>query len=396
MCGLKSTTWRCFRILQTRIEEKSMQKENRVKENWCESVSKELVVFNKAFIRRAGAGLFPFIVLEGSKEAINYCVTTEAKLFYDAGTYSSDKVYNTKDLEKKNRGVYFIGKWNEDNKDEYTSLASEGSLLFFSTGNVQKANRYSVNGCEILSFKAAFMPIIAMECSDEVLSNALKLYPFIKDMDMLEVSNNTVLAHYENYDDDIIHKDDFDWAKNYSNAPVNEKSENKEDNEDTKNEKAEPENKSSKKSETNVNSAPVKPAKKKVSDETAKKNMDLLNNVREKYQKIIDYIEEVNTSMWKPVEKFAKQALETNDFSESIIMNYLNISQDVTTDLYRMLYDEIEPARKDFEDNVVRSYKKITCFNCREEWEVDVTFLGEKQGTCECPKCNTTIRYDKD
>lgn len=396
MCGLKSTTWRCFRILQTRIEEKSMQKENRVKENWCESVSKELVVFNKAFIRRAGAGLFPFIVLEGSKEAINYCVTTEAKLFYDAGTYSSDKVYNTKDLEKKNRGVYFIGIWNEDSKDVYTSLASEGSLLFFTTDNVQKANRYSVNGCEILSFKAAFMPVIAMECSDEVLSDALKLYPFIKDMDMLEVSNNTVLAHYENYDDDIIHKDDFDWAKNYSNAPVNEKSENKEDNEDTKNEKAEPENKSSKKSETNVNSAPVKPAKKKVSDETAKKNMDLLNNVREKYQKIIDYIEEVNTSMWKPVEKFAKQALETNDFSESIIMNYLNISQDVTTDLYRMLYDEIEPARKDFEDNVVRSYKKITCFNCREEWEVDVTFLGEKQETCECPKCNTTIRYDKD
>ena len=58
-----------------------MQKENRVKENWCESVSKELVVFNKAFIRRAGAGLFPFIVLEGNKEAIDYCVTTEAKLF---------------------------------------------------------------------------------------------------------------------------------------------------------------------------------------------------------------------------------------------------------------------------------------------------------------------------
>ena len=54
-----------------------------LEENWCGNFSKPLAVFNKAFIRRLGKGLHPYIQLEGSEKDCAYCINMEARLFYD-------------------------------------------------------------------------------------------------------------------------------------------------------------------------------------------------------------------------------------------------------------------------------------------------------------------------
>ena len=63
-----------------------------LEENWCGNFSKPLAVFNKAFIRRLGKGLHPYIQLEGSEKDCAYCIDMEARLFYDNGLYESDEV----------------------------------------------------------------------------------------------------------------------------------------------------------------------------------------------------------------------------------------------------------------------------------------------------------------
>lgn len=373
---------------------------NEISENWCEEISKDLSVFNKAFIKRAGNGLFPYIVLKGSKKSVSYCLEQEALLFYQSGLYDNKTVHEIG--KNKERGVYFEPQWKPEHENDYEMLKDEGSLIFFTKGIIPRANNYDVSGCEIFSFKKEFLAVCNMNCTDETFSFVLEQYPGIQNMDILEVSNNTILQHYANSDDDLLTKDDFLWlqennhkqgikAEQSGQENTTKKTVQKETKESPRKTDKEP------KAATTGNKAAKDKGKSSVciTDTVDKTNKLLLNKVQRKYENLIDYIKKLDVSMWKPIEQLANKAIKTKDYSDSLIMKYLALSNDITTDLYRILYEEVEPERQNFENNVKRTVKTIKCFNCGNETKVDVTFMEEENGTIECPKCGVQLGYDR-
>ncbi len=183
-----------------------------LEENWCGNFSKPLAVFNKAFIRRLGKGLHPYIQLEGSEKDCAYCINMEARLFYDNGLYESDEVLLFKPYSE-NRGVYAAGEWVDANIPLYKKLSENGCLLFFTSGNVQRANHYDVTGCEAYSFREQFLKASDMPCEEGIFDIVMEKYPDVLGYDIGTATNNTILCHYSQYDDDIIHADDFKWVE---------------------------------------------------------------------------------------------------------------------------------------------------------------------------------------
>lgn len=471
-----------------------------LEENWCGTFSKPLAVFNKAFIRRLGKGLHPYIQLEGSVKDCAYCIGMEARLFYDNGLYESDEVLPF-EPDSKNRGVYAAGEWVDANIPLYKKLSENGSLLFFTRGGVQRANHYDVTGCEVYSFREQFLKVIDMPCDDGIFDIIAEKYPDVFGYDIETAANNTMLCHYSQYDDDVIHADDFRWVeegeeektgdsspnpkKESEAAEAAEKAEKAEKEEPHTEEVEEPagtaaegpreepapqeqeqsvtdedkdkeqeltdennptladENTKEDDSKIDVPATPdeEKPAEKSVDEETASEelagdkeavqegnqspetddkksatkkspkkkrnayglteederhNQELLSDVRKEYTELLKYVISQKSSIWKPIERIVRNSLETNDYSESVILKYLELTKDVTTDLYTRLYTVTEPIRRKFEDGVKRKYKKLVCYNCSAQWKVDVTFMGKDHDESECPICQSSVGYDKD
>lgn len=425
--------------------------EKELTENWCKEISPSLAVFNKAFIRRAGKGLFPYVLLDGNKEAVDYCARKEAILFYESGVYEKDEVYT--DIRNGKRGVYLVERFNPNEKDIYSTLSKDGSLIFFNNGNPDHANRYDVSGCDVVSFKEAFIPMIGMDCDDGVIENVLKTYPNIWNMDISEIVNNATLCHYSHADDDTLTERDFEWL---SGKPITDEdtgddvSSMKTDSGTPEKEtvRVAPENISSEGPKADIQSE--KPAEKDetemgghstaeaepmeaVSDQKAETGNDTSrsenadnesgnkssHNVKAKdkgygitptedennhklrdamvveYKEVNDIIaKEKVPGMFNPVKRVIDESLETLDFSESPIKKYIDVSKDFSTDLYKRLYSQTEPLRRKFETDIKRKYKHLTCFNCSFEWDEDVTFAEGEVCTAECPKCKTKVGYE--
>ena len=439
-----------------------------LEENWCAAFSKPLAVFNKAFIRRLGKGLHPYIQLDGSEKDCKYCITMEACLFYDNGLYESEEVFHLKPNSDM-RGVYAVGEWVDQDIPLYKKLSENGSLLFFTSGDVQRANHYNVTGSEAYSFREQFLKAIGMPCDDGIFDIIMEKYTDVLGYDIETVANNTMLCHYSQCDDDVIHIDDFKWVEeektddpslekepgitepigkeerhteeskvsveknieepceepvpqeqvlnNENNhAPANKEVKQGDPKKDTSNEQP--------MDEANPSKDPVgdeevvqaksqsptadegKPSTKKgskkkrnvygLTEEDERRNQEYLSEIRKEYTELLKYVISLNSSMWKPIERIVRNSLETNDYSESVILKYLELSKDITTDLYTRLYNVTEPIRRKFEDGVKRKYKTIVCYNCSAKWKVDVTFMEKDHDESECPICQSSVGYDKD
>ena len=329
-----------------------------------------------------------------------------------------------------------------------------------------------------------------MPCEEGIFDIVMEKYPDVLGYDIGTATNNTILCHYSQYDDDIIHADDFKWVEEGKeektddpslnlerkpetaekeeqhtvtvNEPVEttteepceepapqerdqsatdedkeqkltdkdnpvpaaenaEKDDFRTDAHDTPDDK-EPEKESAEETDTVKEPAKdekvarvkkqqpeadkEKPATKKtpkkkrnaygLTEEDERYNQMLLSEIRKEYTELLKYIISLKSSIWKPIERIVRNSLETNDYSESVILKYLELSKDITTDLYTRLYTVTEPIRRKFEDGVKREYKKLVCYNCSAQWKVDVTFMGKDHDESECPICQSSIGYDKD
>ena len=414
---------------------------NMLEEKWCESFSKPLAVFNKAFIRRLGKGLHPYIKITGSENDCKYCVDMEAQLFYDNGLYESNEVYQIQS-DSVARGVYFVGEWLNHDVLLYKKLSEDGSLLFFTGGDVQRANHYNITGCEAYSFKGQFLKMIDMPCDDGIFDIVSEKYSDIFRCDIETAVNNTMLCHYSMYDDDVIHIDDFKWVKEgmdvkidipapepkvteeandtlEADSPENKPATKTGDQETVDSKKPEeslyteqkPESELELPVEKSTSDVPKeelkrkplnkKTAKKKknsygLTEEDEKRNREYLIKVRKEYTELLNYVVSLNASMWKPIERIVRNSLETDDYSESIILKYLELSKDITTELYNHLYDITEPIRREFIDGVKRKMKPLVCYNCSSKWKVDVTFMEKDHDEAECPICGSAVGFDKD
>lgn len=446
-----------------------------LEENWCDTFSKPLAVFNKAFIRRLGKGLHPYIQLEGSEKGCKYCIAMEARLFYDNGLYESDEVFHLKP-DSDIRGVYAVGEWVDRDILLYKKLSENGSLLFFTSGDVQRANHYDVTGCEAYSFREQFLKAIDMPCDDGIFDIIMEKYPDVLGYDIETAANNTMLCHYSRYDDDIIHADDFKWleeekiddpslgkefkiaepiekeelhadegkepaeeiAETLREEPVPKEqeqnladedhptsSDGKVEKDDSKtevpdapvdkpvheaNHPKEPTGNKGNKGDTQIKTpSPAaegkkpdnrKGSKKKrnaygLTEEDERQNQEYLSEIRKEYTELLNYVISLRSSQWKPIERIVRNSLETNDYSESVILKYLELSKDITTDLYTRLYTVTEPIRRKFQDGVKREMKNLVCYNCSAQWKVDVTFMEKDHDETDCPVCGSSVGYDK-
>ena len=334
------------------------------------------------------------------------------------------------------RGVYLETAWDPDREKQYQSIAENGSILIFMSGDVKRANHYDIAGCMKYSFKEQFLSFVGMQCEEDLFDTILDKYPDIVTMDIETVANNTVLCHYENSDDDVILVKDFDWLCREDEQDADEVPELKAEEPAKERETVEKTTESDErhsKTEKREDSTPVaaiekvpekqekvvdkklsdmtapvtpprrpaiKPAKKKrnqygLTEEDEKHNAELLTEVRAEYESLLEYIKSLKASIWKPVERLVESSLETNEYDESIILKYLEISQDVTTDLYERLYEKTEPVRRKLLDEVKRKYKNLVCYNCSSKWKVDITFMDKEHDESECPTCGSSVGYDK-
>lgn len=431
-----------------------MDTEDDITAAWCREISPGLAVFNKAFIRRAGAGLFPYVLLDGNKEAVDYCVKKEAQLFYNEGLYETDKVHT--DIHKSDRGVFLVERFNENEKNVYLSLSHNGSLIFFGGGNPDHSNRYDVSGCDVVSFKEAFVPVIGMECDNAIIENILKKYPGIWNMDMDEIANNTTLCHYGHSDDDTLKEEDFSWLSGNTDLPAEDgsvsdsqpvlsaaepgtqKSTEPEDKtgsdeqqsapetgtgRETKDEASDPNNTPSaasaavadneenrhgpsEKGTDGSNAAEEQsagPEKEKTdrapgfTNEEREHNSRLLEAITDEYNNVLKLIDQENVpGMFSPVKRIINESLETTNFEESPIKKYIEISKDFSTELYKRLYESTEPLRQKFNSDVKRDIRHLTCYNCSSKWNADATFVKKDYGESKCPKCGTLIRFEMD
>lgn len=405
-----------------------MTEKRETDEDWCKSFSPGLAVFNKAFIRRAGKGLFPYVLLKGGKEPADICIRKEAELFYNAGIYDAEDVHT--DITSDKRGVYSAGTWNEKEKDRYNALSNNGSIIFFTDGSPAHANEYDISGCSTFAFKEKIVPMMGMDISDDIIKKLIAEHPEIIDMDMMLVANNTMLRHYENADDEILTIKDFDWLDKADRGVSDKEPAQKERPvtlseerpEKTESEQVEvpvptepaPEKKTEEKPAEKTDNKADRPAKEKPSetgsDKADKKteineygltaddevnNQKLLREIKKEYDIVIAMIaKEPVPSMFAPLKRVLEASEESDDFAASPIKKYIEISKDFSTDVYNRLYKITEPLRLKFIKGVKKKIKHITCFNCSHEWDVDVTFMEGSIGESECPDCGTVVRFE--
>lgn len=131
-----------------------------------------------------------------------------------------------------------------------------------------------------------------------------------------------------------------------------------------------------------------------LSVEEIAENTELLKKIREAYEDAKKAIEESCNSLFVPIKNHIKNALESNDFTSQLCVMYLEVSQDVSTVVYKKLYDA-DTMAETFNNNLHRQTLKMGCPGCNHQWYEDITFLEDGIHEIHCPKCNLSRLIEK-
>jgi len=412
-----------------------------IRADWCQDACPKLATFNKVYTLRGGRGLVQNIVLIGTDEDIELCAAQEAKFFADAGMMLSDVVCRDK-TDRTSPQVYLL---NND-KDLERNI---GSLYFFKECDAKDKNEFDITGIsknDRFDFSEFINTLDFKELTQDMLYDfgiAAALEASIKETSLEQTVNNVLMAHYEEFDDNVCRIEvDFAWLNKGSikNEPTitesivsePEKMEPEIIKEDTKHiimsdtkineptinsEQHKVQAESEKKAETqqhknetekaveeqNQNPVPAPVSKKQDSDfivkttlsaDEDKKNRELLEVIRKQYKDTIDFIEKTCNSQWSIIKNRMQDELSSNQFKVQWCPAYLEISSDNSTELYRRLY-ELDIATKEFHKSVVHQVIHMGCAFCAHEWNEDVTFLSPGPHFIECPECYMERGFEK-
>lgn len=399
--------------------------------DWCKEFSSKLAVFNIAYVKRKGLGLFNIVELKGNDEAVRYCFEQEKKYFSENGI---DIVLNPeKPFEDK---INFYEKYEGVNK-----------------------NTFDISRCIIPNPAKDFFKALHLDGNFEDFKEDLNKIDY-KKYSMEKLVNNTIMAHYRNHIDENFYADDIAWII----GKVIDK--NKKDNSESvskpvkfdESEKSVEENKIINQSEPNddktkipdpsLNGMKINPEKKdidfikttaglenkqeektdteikietetkeeeetfipkpvqitKKTDELVKKeelseaeienNKKYLAQITEKYNEVINLIENLHNSKWKILLNRIKDALKTKKFNQQWCLLYLEVSDDVSTELYLNLYN-LDEFAKVFNKNIIHQVLPMGCPMCGTSWDEDITFETKGVHYIECPNCTSSRPYEK-
>lgn len=398
---------------------------------WCKSICPDLAAFNIAYIVRKGQGLIPRIELRGTDADIMYCVEQEAKLFFNAGFMRSADVCKRIDDILRLQIIYL-----KDDRNLKEGIKA-GNLYFFKHCNANPKNIFFVDGCSSSLRISSLAADFGMD--ENQLTEILKNYPEWQRFSTAEVINRTLIEHYKNSLENSISDNDFSWLahekqknssnhiqerkvsedKNKSNlnsekgrssqqAATNETTPSEslmnQKNKHEKTQDAEPEKVDIKKENDSSDvPAPKKKTeikevtgtvKESLSDDECMQNEELLANIVKEYEDVMKYIDDLKNSKWRFLINKMRDVLEKRKFNLQWCPMYLEISDDLSDELYAKLYDLDDHTLK-FNQRVIHQVIHLGCPTCGQSWDEDITFADPGIHDVECPYCYSGRRYEK-
>ena len=148
--------------------------------------------------------------------------------------------------------------------------------------------------------------------------------------------------------------------------------------------------------------APVKSAAKKITfqskeeltDEDKALNKELLHNIRAQYEETLQFIRDGHSPQFTIFINMIEEVLDTNVYTKQWCPLYLEISDDLSSELYARLY-ALDKATAEFNKKLIHQVYPIGCPFCANNWEEDITFVSPGLHFVRCPKCGNERGYEK-
>ena len=135
-------------------------------------------------------------------------------------------------------------------------------------------------------------------------------------------------------------------------------------------------------------------SKEELTDEDKMFNKNLLHNIRSHYEQVLQFLRDSHTSQFSIFINMIEEVLDTNKYTKQWCPMYLDISDDLTSELYAKLY-ELDKVTADFNRKLIHQVLHLGCWNCSNEWDEDITFLEPGPHYVRCPKCGSERGYEK-
>lgn len=136
-------------------------------------------------------------------------------------------------------------------------------------------------------------------------------------------------------------------------------------------------------------------SKESLSEDDKKANADLLHKIRSKYEGVLQYIRDLHSPQFTIFINMLSEALDNNKYTKQWCPVYLDITDDITTELYAKLY-ELDQITAEFNKKLIHQIMHIGCPFCANEWDEDVTFKNAGVHYTRCPKCNNERPFEKE
>jgi hypothetical protein len=125
-------------------------------------------------------------------------------------------------------------------------------------------------------------------------------------------------------------------------------------------------------------------------------NQELLTQIREVYKELKTFITTSTApGKYTMVLNVVNKCLSRNQYDKQLSENYLKITPDRTTSLYRKLL-EVDKATQEFNIAYTHRLRNLTCKSCGKTWEEDVTFAPAGTNMFSCRACGADNFFEFD
>lgn len=137
-----------------------------------------------------------------------------------------------------------------------------------------------------------------------------------------------------------------------------------------------------------------KNVKESLTEEEIKKNNELLESLLGFYNEMQIFIESLKNAKWRSIQNKMRDVVNKKKFTIQWCPLYLEVSDDVSTELYAKLYD-LDQKTEQFHQDVIHQVQHLGCPNCGKPWDEDITFLPSGIHFVECPYCFSERGFEK-
>ena len=126
------------------------------------------------------------------------------------------------------------------------------------------------------------------------------------------------------------------------------------------------------------------------------RNIAMLKDIESQYMDARNLIDQMSDSRYRIIGNKLADTMKDKTYGKTQwARQYLDVSDDVRTELYAKLYN-LDIQTKEFCKGIVHQVEHMGCPMCGKEWDEDVTFLRPGIHYILCPNCNAERPYEKE